>query len=215
MTPEQIDHIVHAYAYTMADRDKLTALMADAYLAAREQAYHRAHTTAGRHVSFVPRKSGHEDTEKARAWAAPRAESIAETYEGLLRSRLEQMQENTPHEAISDMWGGISGFFQQVGDWFANFLGWKCEQIADDTISEGENDGTEDFVGDTIKSGDDYSMLKVQVLPEESSSDFCAEYAGRIFPFDAVGSECPEFPAHSRCIHSLVVLAPDESEDEG
>lgn len=207
MTPEQITTITKHYAYTDDDKTTLATFMAEAYLHAKQQAYNRAHATAGQHVTFAQRQYGAEDMDKARAWAAPIAEGIAETYESLLRSQLEQMQESVQE----GLWQGIKDVVQRVSDWFLDFMGWKPDQIADDTWSEGDNDGTEQFVEDVIDSGMDYSMLRVRVEPGESSSDYCKEYAGNDYAFDDVGSACPNFPTHSRCIHYLVVYVDDGS----
>lgn len=213
MTPEQIDTITRHYAFAPDDKAALTALMADAYLHAKQAAYNRAHTTASKRVSLPAWRPGDADATKAHEWAAPRVDSIAETYESLLRSQLEQMQESSTQEAISDVWGGIKGVLQKIGDWFSDFLGWKTEQIAQDTWNEGDNDGTEQFVEDVIASGMDYSMLKVRVEPGESSSDYCKNFAGQEFSFDDVGTDtCPNFPSHPSCIHYIVVVTPEGDE---
>lgn len=203
MTPEQIATITRHYAFTPDDKAALTSLMAAAYLHAKQAAYQRAHTTAGHRVSIPAWRPGDADATQAHDWAYERATGIAETYEGLLRSQLEQMQESAIQEGIGDWARGV---VQRITDWFADFLGWKTEQIADDTWLEGDNDGTEQFVDDVRQGGDDYSMLQVRVEPGDSSSDFCADFAGNTYPFDAVGSDLPEFPAHSRCIHYIVVV---------
>lgn len=212
MTPQQIDTITRYYAFTPDDKTALTTLLAEAYLHAKQTAYSRARTTAGQRVLLPVWRPGDADRMTAHEWATPRVDSIAETYEGMLRSQLERLDEGETQEGMGDVWRGIKGIVQKIGDWFADFLGWKSEQIADDTWNEGDNDGTEQFVGDVIASGVDYSMLQVQVLPSESSSDFCSAYAGNTYPFDAVGTDLPSFPAHSRCIHYLVVITPQGDE---
>lgn len=213
MTPEQITAITKHYAFTPDDKAALTGLIAAAYLHAKQAAYQRAHATAGHRVSLPVWRPGDADATTAHQWAARRVEGIAETYETLLRDHLKQLDEDAPQEAFTGLIQGVKGIVQKIADWFADFLGWKTEQIAQDTMNEGDNDGTEQFVDDVIGSGTDYSTLKVQVLPEVSSSDFCADYAGKIYDFDAVGSELPEFPAHSRCQHFIVVLSPDDNEN--
>lgn len=212
MTPEQITTITKYYAFTPDDKAALTGLLAAAYLHAKQAAYQRAHTTAGHRVSLPVWRPGDADATTAHQWAAQRVEGIAETYETLLRDHLKQLPEDETQEALVDILRGAKGIVKKIGDWFAGFLPWKTEQIAQDTVNEGDNDGTEQFVDDVIGSGTDYSMLKVHVLPEISSSDFCADYAGKIYDFDAVGSELPEFPAHSRCQHYLEILSPDGDE---
>lgn len=213
MTPEQIAAITKHYAFTPDDKSALTGLLASAYLHAKQAAYQRAHTTAGHRVSLPVWRPGDADATTAHQWAAQRVEGIAETYETLLRDHLKQLPEDETQEAFTGLIQGVKGIVQKIADWFADFLGWKTEQIAQDTVNEGDNDGTEQFVDDVIGSGTDYSMMRVMVVPAESSSDFCASYAGRSYPFDAVGSDVPEFPAHSRCVHSLEIYINADNED--
>jgi uncharacterized protein (UPF0297 family) len=212
MTPEQIDQVVARYAYTPADREALTNLLADAYLTAKQQAYNRAYQTAGHLFSFAPWQPGASDQRSAREWATPMAASIAETYETMLRSQLAQMREDGAQEALSNVWQSVKNVVQKIGDWFASFLGWKTEQIADNTWLEGENDGTEAWIDEVKASGEAYDDLKVQILPESSSSDFCAQYAGGIYSYNDIGVVTPFFPAHIGCVHYIYVLPPDEQE---
>lgn len=214
MTPDQINHITRAYAYTDADKTALTQLLASTYLHAKETAYQRAHTTAGTRVSFSPWQPGSEDQDKAHKWATPMAESIAETYEALLRSQLEQMDDSEPQEAIGDVWQGVKDVAGKIAEWVKGFLPWKTEQIAQNTWSEGDNDGTEQFVEDAKSSGTDYSTMRVRVLPETSSSDQCAAYAGNDYGFDEVGDSVPELPLHNKCIHYLQVYTVNANGEE-
>ncbi|MDE3097709.1 MAG: hypothetical protein KGK07_17115, partial [Chloroflexota bacterium] len=95
--------------------------------------------------------------------------------------------------------------------------GWKSQQVAGYETSDAANDGTLDAVAD-VESGDlvdeetgdliDTSAYLVAVLPAESSSDFCAAYAGRTYTFDDAPSL--DFPAHLNCIHYVVILAVDD-----
>lgn len=214
MTPEQITSITKHYAFTPDDKAALTGLLATAYLHAKQAAYQRAHTTAGNRVSLPVWRPGDADATTAHQWAAQRVEGIAETYETLLRDHLKQLPEDETQEALVDILRGAKGIVKKIADWFSQFLPWKTEQIAQDTISEGDNDGTEQFVDDVIGSGTDYSMLRVRVEPGESSSDFCSAYAGNTYSFDDINSTVPNFPAHSRCIHYLVVVTAEGDEVE-
>lgn len=222
MTPEQIATITKHYAFTPDDHAALTGLLATAYLHAKQAAYQRAHTTVGHRVSLPVWRPGDADATKAHDWAYERVAGIADTYEGLLKSHLEQLPEDETRETGDkqkhDMLGnvlagiGIAVIVKKIVDWFMGFLPWKTEQIAQDAWSEGDNDGTEQFVNDVRDSGIDYSTLKVRVDPSESSSDYCKEYAGNTYDFDAIGVSVPHFPSHSRCIHYLVVLTADGDE---
>jgi hypothetical protein len=219
MTPEQITHITRAYAFSADDKTALAEVLASAYLHAKLQAYSRAHATAGKHVTLALWKPGSEDQGKAHKWAEPIADGIAETYECLLKSQLENMEESGDtqdgiEEGLGDLWQGVKGVVQKIGDWFSGLMGWKPDQIADTTWSEGDNDGTEQFVGDVVSSGTDYSKMRVRVEPDTSSSDYCKDYAGKSYSFESVGSDVPEFPTHSNCVHHLVVYVVNEQGDE-
>lgn len=214
MTPEQIAAITKHYAFTPDDKSALTGLLASAYLHAKQAAYQRAHTTAGHRVSLPVWRPGDADATTAHQWASRRVEGIAETYETLLRDHLKQLPEDETQEALVDILRGAKGIVKKIADWFSQFLPWKTEQIAQDTVNEGDNDGTEQFVDDVRNGGTDYSMLRVRVLPETSSDDTCADFAGRDFPFDSVGTEVPEFPIHSHCPHYLYVYAVDADGNE-
>lgn len=210
MPPEYASRIAAHYVFSESDKAALTNLLAGDYLHAKVQAYQRAYKTAGSRVSFPIWQPTKQEVEKASAWATPMTESIAETFETLLRSQLEQMEPEAS-EGLGDLWRGVKNIVQKVGDWITGFLGWKIEQIADNTLNGGDNDGTEQFIEDVIASGDDYSMMRVRVVPSESSSDYCKDYAGRDFAFDAVGTDVPEFPTHANCIHYLEIYVVDDS----
>jgi len=213
MTPDQIDRITRAYAFTPDDKASLTSLLSAAYMHAKQAAYQRAHTAA--RVSLPVWRPGDADATAAHDWANERVNGIADTYESLLRSQLEQMGDDETQEALGDLWQGVKGIVKRVADWITGFLPWKTEQIAQDTWNEGDNDGTEQFIGDVKSSGTDYSKLRVRVLPEESSSDFCKDFAGKDFSFDDPGTDaCPSFPAHTNCIHYLYVYTVNEQGDE-
>jgi uncharacterized protein (UPF0297 family) len=213
MTPEQIDQIVARYTCTPAECETLTSLLADAYLAAKQQAYNRAQKAVGHLFSFTPWQPGDSDQRSAREWAAPMTASIVQTYETMLRNQVERIRKDEEaQEALGDVWQGIKDVAKKIGEWLTDFFGWKTEQIADSTWLEGENDGTEAWIDDVKASGEDYSALKVQILPESSSSDFCAQYAGGIYSYDDIGVVTPFFPAHIGCVHYVYVLPPDEQE---
>lgn len=215
MSPDQIDRVTRAYAFTDDDKAALTSLLSAAYLHAKQAAYQRAHTTAGHRVSLPVWRPGDADATAAHDWASERANGIADTYESLLRSQLEQMGDDETQEALGNVWQGVKGIMKRVADWVASFLPWKTEQIAQDTVNEGDNDGTEQFIQDVKASGTDYSKLRVRVLPETSSSDYCQDYAGRDFAFDDIGTDaCPAFPSHSNCVHYLYVYAIDADGNE-
>lgn len=213
-TNPHLDTLTTAYAMTDADKARLSALLARAYLTAKAEAYQRAARTASRYVRVKhPWTPGKADASAAQVWADAQVESIAATYEGLLRHAIEAALDGE-ERAFGDMAGKVRQVAVAVSDWFKGFVGWKSEQVAGYTESAGENAGTLKWIDDA--SGDDAEWVdgistndghvQVQVTPESSSSDFCSQYAGNVYSLDEI-DDLPLFPAHVGCIHSLSIIA--------
>lgn len=210
-TIPDISHIVSVYAFSESDKQRLATLLAKSYLLAKAQAYQKAVATT-QHVARIrhPWVPGKQDATKAQTWAREQVESIANTYQELLSHAVEQalVQEE---RAIGDVVGKA---VKAVKGWFRGFLPWKTEQIAQDTWNTGDNDGTrqwiEDIQGDDVEwEGDDPSIqdlsrFQITVIPDNSSSDFCANYAGNSYPIEEAG-DIPQFPAHVGCIHGIEI----------
>jgi|SRR5579859_163200 len=202
-----IDHIVKTYAFTVEEKRQLANTLAQGYLQAKTQAYQRAQSHAGHIVQIRhPWQVSESDVKKSQQWALSQVQSIAETYETLLRHMLEQLPEERAAENII---GKVRGVISSIIDWINGFLPWKVKQVADNTWNTGDNDGTEQWIDD-VQSDDiegDTSTIFLKVVPEGSSSDYCADFAGRTF---ALGDEIPHFPAHVGCIHSIEVITASE-----
>lgn len=206
------DPIATAYSFTNEDKQQLANMLAQSYLLAKVQAYNRAisHT---KHVVQIrqPWQPTETDAEKAQEWAESQVESIASTYIDLLSSTIEGALLD-PQEKKDDKKDVLYYLFL-VGSWFKKFIPWKTQQVANVTISTGENDGTQQFIedvqdeekADEVMSGG-RSMLHVVVLPAHSSSDECSEIAGKTFALNAA----PELPMHPNCIHYKTIIIVDE-----
>ncbi len=194
-----------AYLFAESDKDALVHLLASAYLDAKAQAYQRAQDVAGKRLIIKkPWKSGKTEQKKAASWAQTQVESIASTYRDLLNSQLEDITE----EAISD---GVKKIVSKVKEWIHKFIPWKSKQIADNTQLTGDNVGTAQWIDDAGSAEGDPNGVRVRVVPENSSSDFCQEWAGRDFSLEDADS-IPDFPAHSNCIHSIEVYLVEGNE---
>lgn len=219
-----------AFAFTDVDKQHLADLLAQSYLLAKAQAYQKA-IASTQHVVTIhqPWQPGESDVRHAQQWANGQVESIVSTYEEMLQHAIEQMSEE-PQEAIDDVIGHAKkkakDLVSQIAQWFLLFLPWKTKQIAHHTWSTGGNDGVNEFIEEILQSekagsGDttnvtpgsgsnvegDTSILRVVVLPTKSSSDFCAEYAGKTF---TLHNNIPDFPAHINCIHYKQIIIVDE-----
>jgi hypothetical protein len=207
-----VDHIVAVYKFTEADKQELINILAKGHLLAKAQAYQRAQSKTSHLVRLrKPWQATEAEVEKSQQWATQQVESIANTYETLLRHELERLPQE---RALGDIIGGIKNVVSAIGDWISGFLPWKTQQIADNTWSTGDNDGTDQFVddvrdGDNAEELEDDGLLRLQILvePGHSSSDTCASYAGNTYNLsDAV----PNFPMHTNCIHYKTIVVNDQ-----
>ena len=204
-----LDRVTLAYAFTDADKVQLAHLLATSYLTAKVSAYRRAEATAA-HVLRLkhPWQPSSRDAQSAQDKANEWVESIAATYETMLRNHLEQTY--TPLDR--SLWSGIGDAIKNVGAWFADMVDWKSEQIANVTLGTGGYDGTSEWIEDVIaesESGDltgegDPNGVRVRVVPDSSSSDICSDFAGQDYSLEEA-SDLPEFPIHPRCPHQIEV----------
>jgi len=206
------DSIIAAYRFTDEDRQQLINILAKGYLLAKAQAYQRARSKTAHVVRMrKPWQVTESEVEKSQQWASQQVESIAETYETLLRHALEEMPQE---RALGDIISGIKNVVSAVGDWISGFLPWKTQQIADNTWSTGENAGTDQFVDDVqdednAEELEDDGLLRLQILiePGHSSSDTCAAYAGNTYN---LSDDVPNFPMHINCIHYKTIVVNDQ-----
>lgn len=152
----------------------------------------------------------------ARDAADEAAQSIADTYaDDLTRDAASYLQ-----VWIDEHDGEVEGSKGALRDALASICAdraeWKSEQVAGYETGVGGQAGTQAAVSDIIDgallddNGDplDTSLLAVAVLPETTSADFCAEYAGNVYAFDDAPSLT--FPAHLACQHFMCVLVSTE-----
>lgn len=213
-----MDSLATAYIFTDADKQRLATMLAQSYLLAKTQAYNRAISRTKSVVQIKhPWQPTESDAEKAQTWAHTQVDSIASTYQDLLLSTIEGAMLD-PQEK-KDEKKDLLYYLFIVGSWFKKFLPWKTAQIANVTVSTGENDGTQQFIedvqdeqkADEVVSGGG-SMLRVIVLPAHSSSDECAAIAGQTFALD----KAPSLPMHPNCIHykQIIISGDNESLDK-
>lgn len=226
-TPEQrrqaetlVTAVVAAYLLTTSEIADLAALILTARLAALTAAYEDAASSAGADLpeDWQPPDSV---TQAQRDAADANAASIAATYrqDAIATATAFMLHWLAQHGDDADpLAGARSALTRHLSAWADERAVWKAAQVAQYETSSAAHAGTLAAVDD-LESGDltddtgapiDYSQLTVAVLPESSSSDFCADYAGNVYAFDDAPSL--DFPAHISCVHFVVVLAPDGSE---
>lgn len=211
MTDSQlITHILSAYALTKDDITSLATIITQSRLNIAQTSYRRAQRTTGLAPNYTVKNSLQRQIERQ---SAKDAQSIAETYQDLLRTFLETMLEarslsKTWSDVFSNVRDAVTALVAGVGVWLSDFLPWKTKQIANVTCGSGLNDGIDQFIEDNYgneidtESGEvvnwkDYAVI---VLPSESSSDLCKDYAGQTFDLSEYDT-IPEFPAHTGCPH--------------
>jgi hypothetical protein len=161
------------------------------------------------------------------------AQGVAETYHALLLSQVGQFlerQRNTEAQQRAQDTNDQTDDHTQtmtllllaliafLADWFSGFLPWKVEQIATNETMLGANLGTRQFFDDlsnnSIQVGDDIDLggVYIAVIPEASSADACAEYAGNIYAWQDYNL-LPPFPMHVNCIHQIKLVINGVLED--
>lgn len=203
----QATEIADAFALTHADVTTLTHALKEARIQVMRATYQRCAQVAGVKVTWEQSASLLHRIETT---SAQDAKSIAATY----RSELERFieAELAAELAAEKGWkqGGIGDLLSRITGWIKDRLGWKSQQIVDNTSGEAANDGVEEFLDDVdagdIKVGDTAGSLWVGVVPDHSSSDFCQEYAGYMYPLEEA-DDIPSFPMHANCPHSKILIS--------
>jgi len=200
-----------AYSFTPAEQEQLTELLATAYANAKVQAYRRAMTTAKRDKALDYQAVYHQ----ALHWATPQVESISATYRDTIARLVEQLRTESGEAVPLDegLVGGlinVAALAAGVAGGVKTFVEWKAPQIAGDTAGSGDNDGTDEAIVELLDkatdpdSASDLNGVRVRVVPDSSSSDFCADYAGNDYSLEEA-VDLPDFPAHPGCIHGKEV----------
>ncbi len=130
------------------------------------------------------------------------AQTIAATYQRELASAisgfLATLDDNAPEQAAQrDLWYWLQRWASERADY-------KAGQIANAEVGYAADLATRS-AAQAIQSGQ-YGppppRLRARVVPSESSSDFCQQYAGQTFTLDEL-NDIPAFPAHPNCIHEI------------
>lgn len=206
------DPLIAAYTFKDEEKQRLAKMLAQSYLLAKTQAYNRAVSRTMHLVQIRnPWQPTEADAEKAQEWAESQVDSIASTYMDLLSSTIEGALLD-PQEKKDDKKDVLYYLFL-VGSWFKKFLPWKTQQVANVTVSTGTHDGTEQFIQDVQNednvdelADDGLIQIKVRIVPEESSSDYCKDYAGQEYSLSEYKNLEISFPAHPNCIHSAEIF---------
>lgn len=196
--------LIAAFLLTDSDIAAMATLITTARLDSAKVSYAQASDTTG--VDGSDWEPSDEVQQTIQDVSTQDAESIAATYEDDLTSVTTRFVDAwlIDHDTLD---GCEDATRKELAEWVADRTTWKSEQIANYTCSSGANTGTDEWLDDLDEGGfgglnpDD---LEVTVLPEESSNDLCADYAGKVFGIDEVDT-IPSFPIHSNCPHRIVI----------
>lgn len=132
------------------------------------------------------------------SWGRAQVASIVSTFQGMFSSFLGGLPDD-------------ADVTSQADGWMDRYGAYKSEQIANVAWGTGANDGTNAAIEDVLDATDDPDQtqkypaagrVRVRVVPGESSSDRCADYAGRDYSIEEYRALGIVFPAHPSCIHS-------------
>jgi hypothetical protein len=196
-----------AYALSSSDEDALHDAIQEAILMSMVSAYNRWALLVGAVSVLQP------DKQQIAQQAQSHADSIVATYtRDLGNATTTYLQVWQQANGTLD---GVEGpLSQMLGDWTTARLQYKSAQIAGYETGCGAGTGTTQFIQDLLSgdlidattgevlSPDDYG---IGVIPAESSSDLCKEFAGRLFSLDEIDS-IPDFPIHANCPHELIIV---------
>jgi hypothetical protein len=198
--------LVAAFLLSKADTKAMASLIFTARIASMKAAYSQASSTVG--IDDTGWEPDAELQSMAEDVSQQDADSIASTYKDDLEAVATAfvVAWMLDHESLD---GCEAAACKEISVWAAARAEWKSKQIADYTCGSGANDGTNMWIGDfldgdlDLPDGVSEDDVEIEVQPEESSSDFCKNYAGQRFSLD---DDVPDFPAHSNCIHRKVIV---------
>lgn len=199
--------LVAAFLLSKADIKAMASAILAARIASMKAAYSQASSTVG--IDDTDWEPDAELQSMAKDASRQDAESIASTYKDDLEAVATAfvVAWMLDHESLD---GCEAAARVEIAVWAIARAEWKSKQIADYTCGSGANDGTAMWVADAmdgefeLPDGVTLDDIEVTVLPEESSSDLCSEYAGETFDIDEYDS-IPDFPIHANCPHRKVV----------
>lgn len=219
--------ILEAYRFSQQAIDDMAEAIATARLLSMEATYRHAQRVIGVPANWIPTKQARKYAERQ---SKKDARGIAQTFKDLLKSFLEKTLDVKKdwHDIAGTIADAVSRVAGYVREWIKDLLPWKSKQIVNVTCGAGLNDGTMQFVqdvldaqqsGDNMVEGDngetiidfdvmslDVDQIGVLITPENSSSDFCKNYAGKQYSLQEYCDLSVMFPAHTNCIHYPIAI---------
>lgn len=200
--------LILAFMLSKADIKAMASLILTARIASMKAAYSQANDVVG--IDGDDWEPDAELQSMAKNASEQDAESIAGTYKDDLEAVATAfvVAWMLDHESLD---GCEAAARKEIAVWAIARAEWKSKQIADYTCGSGANDGTDLWIGDVqdgkrkLTDGVTIDDIEIEVVPSESSSDECKEWAGKRFSLSEALS-VPTFPAHIGCIHRKIIV---------
>lgn len=184
---------IAAYALSDQEQESLAHKLAEVNLAAQVFGYNGIMTTIGilgpgivtTQADLLP-------------WGRAQVASITKTMQEQLGNFIRWLPEDT-------------NLVSALNDWVDRYRAWKSPQVANYTWGSGQDEGSLAALNDVMDMATDPTQpgivstdnIKIRVVPPESSSDYCKEYAGQSYAVDEYLGLGMRWPAHPNCIHSI------------
>ena len=195
-------------------RNRFFPLDTDAIISACLAARLDAYMAAWQHVASITGQSTEESASEQSSdlhddESSADAASIADTMQRMAESAALAFLAaftGTPDEAEI----ALLAYMRQ---WINDYSAAKSKQVGSYETGRGWETGITDAIDRIIGGGqtvvpEDYI---VTVIPDFSSPDECADYAGDIFELDEL-DDIPEFPIHPNCPHMKILMKRADSE---
>ena len=198
LTDEQLDNLGDMYDADLLSANDLTAAIVQMLVDAYATSY-IAHSKKVHAVLPPNWEPPLKVLEQFQSYASKTTADIISSYDTQIDNLVDDVTRDFNEDPNTDTEGIEQIFAAQV----TSFVLWKSKQIARTETNTGANSAADDMV-DAIQSGEltvsNTDDLVVVVMPDTSSNDVCADWAGQYVPISQA-DEVPDFPIHPNCIH--------------
>lgn len=200
--------LILAFLLSKSDIKAMAVLILTARIASMKAVYSQANDAVG--IDDEGWEPPSELRRMAKSVSEQDAESIASTYKDDLEAVVTAfvVAWMLDHESLD---GCEAAARIALAAWAIARAEWKSKQIAGYTCGSGANDGIDMWIGDVLdgklKLPDHVTIddIEIEVVPAMSSSDECADYAGKRFSLSEA-LRLPGMPMHPHCIHRKIIV---------
>lgn len=199
--------VTAASIYTFSDQEQgeLARKLAEINVAAQRFAYSRDMQAVG--LTPQIEESLFSKVGDLITWGREQVGSIVGTMREMLSNFISNLK-------------GDANIAEQIAGWIDRYADYKPEQIANVTWGTGANDGSMQAIEDILDVATDpkstkqvlTDSIRIRVVPAYSSSDACADYAGKDYSMSEYLQLGIGWPAHPNCRHSIEVFRKDDGE---